>query len=152
MPTTPDEPAPAGGKTNGGEILVFIVRRDTRCGECGEELLGGSFIRMDGDRALCLECADLGHLEFLGRGNAAVTRRASKYSPLRAVVVQWSRARKRYERQGILVSGEAIERAESESLADAPARERRAQRAAERQAELDVQLVDRFAQAVREQF
>ena len=32
-----------------------------------------------------------------------------------AVVVEWSRARKRYERQGLLVEQEAVERAESQA-------------------------------------
>src|SRR5881398_2732744 len=121
MPTTHDEPAPADSRTNGGDIVVFIVRRDTRCAECGEELPHGAFIRVDGERALCLHCADLGHLEFLPRGDAALTRRAAKHSPIHAIVVQWSRARKRYERQGVLVTASAIEKAEAECLTDAPA-------------------------------
>ena len=33
--------------------------------------------------ALCLACADLDHLEYLPRGNVALTRRAAKYSKLR---------------------------------------------------------------------
>src|SRR5207253_903871 len=82
----------------------------------------GNFLRTEGEKGLCLECADLGHLEFLPRGDTAVTRRATKYSKLRAVVVQWSRTRKRYERQGILAEAEAIRRAEEESLADADLR------------------------------
>jgi len=65
-----------------------------------------------------LFCADLAHLEYLPSGNTALTRRATKHSPLRAVVVQWARARKRYERQGILVTVEALCRAEEECLAD----------------------------------
>src|SRR5262252_7224040 len=84
-----------------GDIVVFKVRNDSKCAECGQELSGGALLRVENDRALCLDCADLGHLEFLPRGNTALTRRATKHSPLRAVVVEWSRARKRYERQGI---------------------------------------------------
>ena len=79
---------------------------------------------MEGDQPLCLHCADLDHLVFLPRGNAALTRRASKHSTLRAVVVQFSRTRKRYERQGVLVEEAALERAEQECLADAEARGR----------------------------
>ena len=107
------------------EIVVFMVRRDTKCAECGKDLFGGSFLRMENDRPLCLDCADLGHLEYLRRGDTAVTRRATKYSTLRAVVVRWSNTRKRYERQGILAQPEAIRRAEQESLGDAELRERR---------------------------
>ena len=36
------------------------------------------------------DCADLGHLEFLPSGDAALTRRATKASRLSAVVVRWS--------------------------------------------------------------
>ena len=79
---------------------------------------------MEGDQPLCLRCADLDHLVFLPRGNTALTRRASKHSTLRAVVVQFSRTRKRYERQSVLVEEAALERAEQECLADAEARGR----------------------------
>ena len=92
----------------------------------------GRWIRVENDRVLCLSCADLAHLEFLPRGNTALTRRATKHSPLRAVVVQWARARKRYERRGILVTREALERAEAECLADEDRRARQRERAAAR--------------------
>ena len=81
------------GKPN--EIVVFMIRRDTQCTECGDELGRGRLLRVENGKALCLECADLDHLEFLPRGDTAVTRRASRYSKLRAVVVEWSRTRKR---------------------------------------------------------
>jgi len=102
--------------------------------------------------ALCLACADLDHLEFLPSGDAALTRRAKKHSRLHAVVLEWSRSRKRYERQGLLVEEEALARAEAECLADEEARRRNRQRNAERRAELDEQYVERFAQRIREVF
>jgi hypothetical protein len=129
-----------------------MVRRDTRCADCGEELWSGRMLRLVGDKALCLECADLDHLEFLASGDAAVTRRARKYSSLSAVLVQWSKTRKRYERQGLLVQPEAIERAEKECLADAEVRQRRRQREAGRQADLDQEFVTNFAQAIRKHY
>lgn len=101
-------------------------------------------------RALCLACADLDHLVFLPAGDATVTRRARKHSTLTAVVLKWSRARKRYERQGLLVEDQALEQAEKECLADSEVRELRRQRAAERRADLDQQYVERFAARVRE--
>jgi hypothetical protein len=113
------------------DITVFITRREGTCADCGRELFKGNWIRLENEQPLCLECADLGHLEFLPRGDTALTRRATKYSPLRAVVVQWSRSRKRYERQGILVAPAAMLRAEEECLADADIRERRRERAAQ---------------------
>lgn len=97
----PSEFAQPRDKTS-DEIVVFMIRRDSKCVECGEDLAPGSFLRVEKERPLCMRCADLDHLEFLPRGNTALTRRVSKYSPLRAVVVRWSKTRKRYERQGIL--------------------------------------------------
>jgi hypothetical protein len=47
-------------------------------------------------------------------GDAALTRRAGKHSKLSAVVLKWSRARKRYERQGLLVEETVLQRAEDE--------------------------------------
>lgn len=114
------------------DIMVFMVRQDTKCAECGKELVNGSLLRLEGDRPLCLDCADLGHLEFLPRGNTALTRRTTKHSPLRAVLVRWSRARKRYERQGILATPEAIELAETECLVDEEQRARQRERASAR--------------------
>jgi len=120
------------------EIVVFILRsRDSKCSECDADIGHHGFLRKEGERGLCLDCADLGELVFLPSGDAALTRRATKYSPLRAVAVEWSRSRKRYERKGILVSEEAIEKAEVECLADADARERKRERNAGRRAQLD---------------
>lgn len=131
---------------------MFIVRRETKCAECGEELGPGRWIRVEKDQALCLDCADLGHLEFLASGNTALTRRATKYSPLRAVVVQWARARKRYERQGILVTPSAIERAEAECLADEDRRARQRERAAEQRADEDRKYETAVAETLKELF
>ena len=51
--------------------------------------------------------------------------------------MEWSLARERYERQGLLVEEHALVQAEQECLADAAARERRRVREAERHDELD---------------
>ncbi|HYR09858.1 MAG TPA: hypothetical protein VEQ60_18935, partial [Longimicrobium sp.] len=89
------------GESN--EIVVFSIVRDSVCAECKRELWKGSFLRMEHGKPLCLSCADLDHLWFLPSGDTALTRRASKYTGLRAVVVRFSRSRGRYERQGVLV-------------------------------------------------
>lgn len=60
--------------------------------------------------AICLKCASLAHLEYLPAGDAAVTRRATKYSSLRVVVMKKSAARKCSERQGIPTEPEANRR------------------------------------------
>lgn len=135
------------------EIKVFISSKDSKCDECGEELGRKAWITLAGERgALCLACADLDHLVFLPSGDAALTRRSKKYSTLWAVVLKWSRARKRYERQGLLVEAAALEKAEEECLGDSEVRERRREREAERRRELDREYVERFARAIRSYF
>jgi hypothetical protein len=135
------------------DLKVFISTRESSCDECGEKLGSRAWITLSGERgALCLSCADLDHLVFLLPGHAALTRRARKHSTLSAVVLKWSRARKRYERQGILVEELGLVRAEAECLADSEARLRRRGREAERRAELDREHVARFARRMRELF
>jgi hypothetical protein len=146
-PEQPDRP-----KVETKDIVVFIVRRETKCAECGEEIGPGRWIRLENDKALCLACADLDHLEYLPSGNTALTRRATKHSPLRAVVVQWAHARKRYERQGILVTREAIERAEVECLADEESRARQRERATERRENEDLEYLAAVTVKLKELF
>lgn len=133
------------------DLRVFISNRESRCDDCGDDLGRHAMIFLAGDRgALCLTCADLDHLTFLPPGDAALTRRARKYSTLAAVVLKWSRARKRYERQGLLVEEQALDRAEAECLNDAEARPGRRDREQERRAELDAEFVARFAARIRQ--
>src|SRR2546425_1692883 len=158
MTTSRSDPAetprrPDSGGRDSSNLRVFISTRGSRCDECREDLGSRALIFLAGDRgALCLTCADLDHLLFLSSGDAALTRRARQHSTLAAVVLKWSRARKRYERQGLLVEEHALERAEAECLNDAEARTRRRAREAERRAELDAEFVTRFAQRIRELF
>jgi len=133
------------------KITVFISSRDSTCDECGHHLGRGAWIMLrENKEALCLSCADLDHLVFLPSGDGTLTRRARKHSELSAVVVKWSRARKRYERRGALVEEAALAKAEEECLADADIRARRREREVERRAQTDRRYVDRFAARVRE--
>src|SRR6185503_8204019 len=85
-------------------LKVFISHRDSKCDDCGEELGRQAWITLEENKgALCLVCADLDELVFLPTGDAALTRRSKKYSTLSAVVLKFSRPRRRYERQGLLV-------------------------------------------------
>ena len=131
------------------DLLIFRTRRETVCGECGRELWPGDFIKLEQEKgALCLSCADMDHLLFLPSGDAALTRRATKFSRLHAKVLQWSRTRKRYERQGVLVEAEALEQAEEACLADAELRERRREREAQRREEVDEAYVKSFGEHI----
>ena len=135
------------------EIKVFISNRESKCDECGEELGRKAWITLEMNKgALCLSCADLDHLVFLPSGDAAITRRARKHSTLSAVVLKFSRARKRYERQGLLVEEAGLQQAEADCLADEEVRARRREREMGRRAELDEQYVKAFASCVKEIF
>jgi hypothetical protein len=135
------------------ELKVFISNRDSTCDECHENLGRKAWITLTREKgALCLTCGDLDHLVFLPSGDAALTKRARKHSTLSAVVLKWSRARKRYERQGLLVEEQALKTAEEECLADEDVRIRHRERDALRRLELDQQYVEAFASRVRELF
>ena len=132
------------------EFKVFISHRESACDECGESLGRQAWIVPAGDeKALCLACADLDHLAYLPSGDAALTRRSKKHSRLSAVVLKWSRARRRYERQGLLVEESALAAAELECQSDAEARGRQRARAGARRAELDEKFVAQFADRIR---
>jgi hypothetical protein len=107
---------------------------------------------MDGPGPLCLTCAEMDHLVYLPAGDAALTRRAKAASRLSAVVVRFSRARKRYERQGVLVEEDALAAAEEQCLADEEARARRRERAAALRAGADAELERRFAAEIARLF
>jgi hypothetical protein len=143
-----DETKPGRSK----DLVVFEILRDSKCTDCGEVILKGEFLFLDREQALCLNCADLDHLEYLPRGDAALTRRAKRHSGLSAVVVRFSRSRRRYERQGILVEVSALERAEEECQADAQQRAARCRQDDARRREQDRELVARMTKAILELF
>ena len=105
------------------ELMVVSPHKDRTCSLCGTT--SGGRLMMEEPGPVCMACADMEELVFLPSGDAALTRRAKRHSRLSAIVVRFSRARKRYERQGILVEEAAIERAEAECLADGQPRDRR---------------------------
>jgi hypothetical protein len=129
--------------------VVVIPTKDWDCAECQGT---GDLLIMDDAGPLCLTCADMDHLVFLGAGDAALTRRAAKASGLSAVVVRWSRSRKRYERQGILVEEPALAQAEQQCLGDEDARIRRRERDRDRRAGEDVELQARMAAQITRLF
>jgi hypothetical protein len=135
--------------TDAPDLLVIQPVRDWTCAQCQGT---GDLLIMDEPGPLCLACAELDHLVFLPAGDAALTRRAKKASGLSAVVVRWSRSRKRYERQGVLVEEAALEQAEQQCLADEDARMRRRERDRERRAAEDTELAASMAGEIRRLF
>jgi hypothetical protein len=127
------------------DLVVIEPLNQWTCAGCGGS---GSLLFMEDGQPLCMGCAELDHLVFLPAGNAALSRRAKQASRLAAVVVRFSRSRKRYERQGILVEEAALEQAETQCLADEDARARRRERDRQRRADQDTLFEAQLAEAV----
>jgi hypothetical protein len=144
-----EHPAPETPRARPRELTVISALNAWTCATCGDT---GDLLLKAKSGALCLDCADLGHLVFLPAGDAALTRRARKASRLSAVVVRWSRRRNQYERHGILAENEAIELAAQQCLEDADARAVRRERDQVHRAAIDENFRDDFAAAIREQF
>lgn len=119
------------------ELLVIWPVKEWTCTTCGGT---GDLLMMEEPGPLCLSCADLDHLVYLPAGDAALTRRAKAKSRLSAVVVRFSRSRRHYERQGLLVEEKALAAAEAECLADEEVRELRQRREVERRADQDARF------------
>lgn len=135
------------------DLVVFMtVRESLICEECGDDLTRGDFLFLEKEKSLCLRCADLDYLEFLPSGDAAMSRRARKHSPLATVVVQFNRRRKRYERRGILATPAAIEQAEKECLSDADRRAAHRERGAVQREREDAKLVGEMTETIQEQY
>ncbi len=111
-----DRDAPRGKQFT--EPVVYQVTKSSTCSKCQEELWRGQMVKLVGDgnerAALCKICAGLGELFYVPAGDANLTRRISKYSTQKHVVLRWSNTRNRYERQGLLVELEALNKAETE--------------------------------------
>jgi hypothetical protein len=88
------------------DLVVVAPLNEWTCAGCSTT--GNDLLLMQDDEPHCLRCAELDHLVFLPAGDANRTRQAHRASRLTAVVVRFSRTRKRYERQGLLVEPDAL--------------------------------------------
>jgi hypothetical protein len=94
------------------ELLVIQpLNRDWKCHRCGGT---GGFLVMEKPGPVCLACVGLDDLDFLPSGDALLTRRVKARSARHAVVVRFSRSRRRYERQGLLVEPKVLADAQRE--------------------------------------
>jgi len=94
------------------ELVVIQPLNDAwTCHRCGGT---GNLLVMENAGPACLRCVGLGDLEFLSAGDALLTRRAKAKSARHAVVMRFSRSRRRYERQGLLVEPQALAQAQRE--------------------------------------
>jgi hypothetical protein len=99
--------------------VVYSLSRASRCHGCDKKLPLGEIVKLqksEEDReALCRTCSKLDGHELIVKGNAKITRLASKYSKVSYVVMKWSEVWKTYERLGILAEPAAVDRAEEET-------------------------------------
>jgi hypothetical protein len=86
-------------------VVVQPLNHEWTCHRCGTT---GGLLMMEDAGPACLGCAGLGDLEFLPAGDALLSRRVKAKSSKCAVVVRFSRTRRRYERQGLLVEPLAL--------------------------------------------
>jgi hypothetical protein len=95
-------------KANRAPDLVVIqpLSREWKCHRCGGT---GGLLIMENPGPACLRCVGLHDLEFLPAGDALLTRRVKAKSARFAVVVRFSKSRRRYERQGLLVEPAALQ-------------------------------------------
>jgi hypothetical protein len=88
------------------ELVVIQPLNDAwTCHRCGGS---GDLLVMENPGPACLKCTGLDDLAFLGAGDALLTRNARSKSKKHAVVVRFSRSRRRYERQGLLVEPQVL--------------------------------------------
>jgi hypothetical protein len=86
-------------------VVIQPLNSEWRCHRCGHT---GDLLMMEDPGPVCLGCAGLGDLAFLPAGDALLSRRVKAKSKRCAVVVRFSRSRRRYERQGLLVEPPAL--------------------------------------------
>jgi hypothetical protein len=86
-------------------VVIQPLNTEWTCHRCGGT---GGLLVMENLGPVCLRCVGLDDLEFLPAGDALRTRRVKAKSARSAVVVRFSRSRRRYERQGLLVEPQAV--------------------------------------------
>ena len=134
------------------DIAVFQVIKESCCEVCGSKIESGSMLRVMEKKAHCLKCAGMDGLVFLPYGNLALTVRAKKLSSMWAVVVRWSRARKRYERQGLLVYEKAVSGAEKMCEDDKEERTQARKKSAKYAQKADINYIKSFGMAILGQY
>jgi hypothetical protein len=92
-------------------VAIIPLNQEWTCHRCGGS---GDFLVMEKPGPACLRCVGLDDLEVLPAGDALLTRRTKAKSARHAVIVRFSRTRRRYERQGLLVEPRALAEAQRE--------------------------------------
>jgi hypothetical protein len=98
-------------------VVVQPLNHAWKCHRCDGS---GDLLVMENAGPACLRCVGLADLAFLSAGDALLTRRAKAKSARHAVVVRFSKSRRRYERQGLLVEAQAMTAAQHELTGQTP--------------------------------
>jgi len=135
------------------QVVWVSHKDDEQCEACKAVLSRGDLVHLHREKGIrCLKCAGLDGLVFLPSGDPALTRRAAAASPRHAVVVKFSRARKRNERQGVLVEEAALALARESCARDAEKREAVGERRRVQAEIADADYRRRFEQKILELF
>jgi hypothetical protein len=86
-------------------VVIQPLNTEWTCHRCGGS---DDLLMMETPGPACLRCAGLDDLAYLPAGDALLSRRAKAKSTRYAVVVRFSKTRRRYERQGLLVEPQAL--------------------------------------------
>jgi hypothetical protein len=86
-------------------LVVQPLNTEWTCHRCDGT---GDLLMMETPGPACLRCVGLDDFVYLPAGDALLTRRAKAKSTRYVVVVRFSRTRRRYERQGLLVEPRAL--------------------------------------------
>lgn len=109
----------SSNSTRAKDEAVYALSKASRCYGCDKRLLENDIVKLNHkeneSEVFCVSCSGLDGLELLRSGNATITRLAKKYSKTRFVVMKWSELWKTYERLGLLLERDAIEKARKES-------------------------------------
>lgn len=101
------------------ELVVYCLAKPSRCHGCDKKLHIDELAKLESEKddreIFCMLCAGLGDFALIKAGNAQLTRKATKLSSKRYLVMKWSELWKVYERVGVLVEKDALERASNES-------------------------------------
>lgn len=137
-------------KQRAQELLAIVSQAEQQCGSCGLKIDPGSVYSLHEKIIRCGSCNGWAELVLVPSGDAALTRRVSRFAAVAVPVCEWNRRRKRWERRGTLASEAAHAEAQAACALDAEKRERARARAQKRAAVKDEEYRAIFAQKVRQ--
>lgn len=134
---------------------IFITKKEKlTCTRCNKPIAKGDFFVSESEKTKgqCFNCSPFSTFSFLPSGDAAMTRRSKKHSPLCGVLQEWNQRRRRYERKGQYVEALAILKAKEECELDQDKRLIQNQKAAITRAKQDKIYIKAFAKAIKTRY